>query len=265
MPPEFITPQDGHNKQDSEQAAIKRWLEKHVQTYGKLGITFLGDDLYAHQPTCEAILAAKCHFLFTCKPDSHKTLYEFLEGLDSLGKVQSLTINWRHGKKHYTDTYRFINNLPLRDSEDALSVNWCELVTTNTDGEIIYRNSFITDHLIRKGNIVDVIKAGRARWKIENENNNTLKTKGYNLEHNFGHGDQYLSQTLLSMNLLAFLFHTVLNLIDISYQLIRAKLPSRKTFFDDISALTRYMYFDDWQALMNFMMFGLKIKHHNSS
>jgi hypothetical protein len=265
LPPEFITPQDGHDKQDSEQAAIKRWLEKHVQTYGKLGITFLGDDLYAHQPTCEAILEAKCHFLFTCKPDSHKTLYEFLYGLDNLGKVQTVTINWRHGKKRYTDTYRFVNDLPLRDGEDALSVNWCELVTTNDKGKIIYRNSFVTDHLITNENIVDVIKAARARWKIENENNNTLKTKGYNLEHNFGHGSQYLSQLLLSMNLLAFLFHTVLSLIDISYQLIRAKLPSRKTFFDDIRALTRYMYFDDWQALMDFMMFGLKLKQENSS
>jgi len=265
LPPEFITPQDGHNKQDSEQAAIKRWLQKHVQTYGKLGITFLGDDLYAHQPTCEAIIAAKCHFLFTCKPDSHKTLYEFLDGLDNLGKVQSVTINWRHGKKHYIDTYRFINNLPLRDGDDALSVNWCELVTTNADGKVIYRNSFVTDHLITNENIVDVIKAGRARWKIENENNNTLKTKGYNLEHNFGHGDEYLSHILLSMNLLAFLFHTVLSLIDESYQLIRAKLPSRKTFFDDMRALTRYIYFDDWQTLMDFMMFGLKLKRQNSS
>ncbi len=29
-------------------------------------------------------------------------------------------------------------------------------------------------------------------WKVENENNNTLKTKGYHLEHNFGHGQKHL-------------------------------------------------------------------------
>ena len=51
--------------------------------------------------------------------------------------------------------------------------------------------------------------SGRARWKIENENNNTLKTKGYHLEHNFGHGQQHLSSLLDAMNILAFLFHTV--------------------------------------------------------
>ena len=45
----------------------------------------------------------------------------------------------------------------------------------------------------------------RGRWKIENENNNVLKTKGSHLEHNFGHGKQYLSAFMLSLNLLAFL------------------------------------------------------------
>jgi len=38
---------------------------------------------------------------------------------------------------------------------------------------------------------------GRARWKVENENNNVLKTKGYHIEHNFGHGNQHLASLLL--------------------------------------------------------------------
>ncbi len=45
---------------------------------------------------------------------------------------------------------------------------------------------------------------------IENENNHVLKTKGYHIEHNFGHGKQSLSAFLLRLNLLALLFHTVL-------------------------------------------------------
>jgi len=47
--------------------------------------------------------------------------------------------------------------------------------------------------------VAQVAQAGRGRWKIENENNNVLKTKGYHLEHNFGHGKQYLSATMLSL------------------------------------------------------------------
>lgn len=260
LPPEFITPQDGHEKQDSEHAATKRWLKEHAKVYRELGVTFLGDDLYDCQSICQAMLDEQCHFILTCKPNSHKTLYEWVSELDTIGKVTTVHVNWRHGKKHYVDTYRFINQVPLRDTDDALLVNWCELVTTNENAKVTYRNAFVTDHLITTENIIDVVKAGRARWKIENENNNTLKTKGYNLEHNFGHGTDYLSQLLLTMNLLAFLYHTVLHFVDTAYQLIRAKLPTRKTFFDDLRALTRYMYFDNWQCLMKFMRVGLEIE-----
>lgn len=265
LPPEFITPQDGHEKQDSEHAATKRWLKEHAKVYRELGVTFLGDDLYDCQPICQAMLDEQCHFILTCKPDSHKTLYEWLSELDTIGKVTTVKVNWRHGKKHYVDTYRFINQVPLRNSDDALLVNWCELITTNENGKVTYRNAFVTDHLITEKNSIDIVKTGRARWKIENENNNTLKTKGYNLEHNFGHGKEYLSQVLLTMNLLAFLYHTVLHFIDKAYQLIRAKLPTRKIFFDGVRELTRYMYFDNWQHLMRFMMDGLEIAPPNSS
>ena len=44
-----------------------------------------------------------------------------------------------------------------------------------------------------KDNVAEIAAAGRARWKIENEGFNVLKTKGYNLEHNFGHGIQNLA------------------------------------------------------------------------
>ena len=103
-------------------------------------------------------------------------------------------------------------------------------------------------------------QAGRGRWKIENENNNVLKTKGYHVEHNFGHGKPYLSATMLSLNLLAFLFHTVLDWSDEQYALLRQVLARRQTFFEDIRALTRYMVFESWHHLMDFMMKGLQLE-----
>ena len=96
--------------------------------------------------------------------------------------------------------------------------------------------------------------------KIENENNNVLKTKGYHLEHNFGHGKQYLSATMLSLNLLAFLFHTVLEWSGERYALLRQVLARRQTFFEDIRALTRYMVFESWHHLMDFMIKGLQLE-----
>ena len=62
-----------------------------------------------------------------------------------------------------------------------------------------------------------IANAGRARWKVENENNNVLKIKGYHLEHNFGHGQEHLAQLLVTLNLLAFLMHTILELMGGSY------------------------------------------------
>jgi hypothetical protein len=53
LPPEYIMPQDGHDKQDCERAAGKRWLAKHAQQVAPHGVTILGDDLYSNQPFCE--------------------------------------------------------------------------------------------------------------------------------------------------------------------------------------------------------------------
>lgn len=258
LQPEFITPQDGHKKQDCENAAGKRWLQQYGSYYSTLGATILGDDLYCKQPLCKAILDQGLNFILVCKPDSHQTLYEWVEEIHT-SQPNTLTVTRRHGKRIITDSYRWVNQVPLRDSDDALLVNWCELTTTNDKGKILYQNSFSTNHILTIDNITDVVRDGRARWKVENENNNTLKTKGYHLNHNFGHGKQFLSSFLATLNIIAFSLHTFLDIYDLNYQTIRKFLP-RKTFFDDVRALTRYLCFNDWQALMIFMINALKLK-----
>ena len=40
---------------------------------------------------------------------------------------------------------------------------------------------------------------------------------------------------------------------------IRKELPTRKTFFDDIRALTRYLYFENWDQMLSFMAKGLEL------
>lgn len=163
------------------------------------------------------------------------------------------------GKVEETYTYRYLNGVPLKDEDDALRVNWCEVIVTRPDGKVVYRNSFATNHTITNQTVADIVLAGRTRWKVENENNNTLKTKGYNLEHNFGHGKQHLSSVLATLNILSLLFHTLLELLDDKYKLLRAHLPTRKTFFDDLRALTRYLCFDSWDHLLTFMIQGLEL------
>jgi len=260
LEPEFITPQDGAKKQDCENAAAKRWLLRYANRYKDIGVTILGDDLYSRQPLCQLILDEGLNFILVCKPDSHQTLYEWVDSLQSTGHTTRLETKHRIGKKITTYTYRFVNEVPLRDGDDALKVNWCELVITSEKGQKTYQNSFMTNHLITKENVVEIVKAGRARWKIENENNNTLKTKGYHLEHNFGHGEKHLSSLLFTLNLLAFLFHTLMEMMDSRYQLIRQRLGHQTTFFDDVRALTRYHFFKNWDHLLQFMLKKLKIE-----
>jgi len=259
--PEFITPQDGHDKQDCETNAAKRWIDKNAKSYSQIGeITILGDDLYSRQPFCEKLLKADFHFILVCKPDSHKTLYEWVELLEEGKDIHTSTSRRWNGKIRETYTYRYANSVPLRDTEDALMVNWCEITICNEAGCILYKNAFITDHKIKESNVASIASSGRARWKIENENNNTLKTKGYHLKHNFGHGKKYLSQLLATLNILAFLIHTILEFVDEKYRLLRKSLPTRKTFFDDFRALTRYLCFGSWDHLMYFMLKGLEKK-----
>jgi hypothetical protein len=260
LEPEFIRPQDGHEKQDCERAAIKRWVKRNAERYARHAYTLLGDDLYACQPICELFLEAGFNFILVCKPDSHVALYEQIDFLAKNGVVEQLRRRHWNGRYAEMHHYRWVNEVPVRRGEDALLVNWCEIVITREDtGRRLYKNTFITNHPLTRNTVAPLVRDGRARWKSENETNNVLKTKGYHLEHNFGHGDQFLANFLLTLNLLAFLFHTLLALLDEPYQRLRQHLVARTDFFNDLRALLRYLLFDNWNHLMRFMLIGLEL------
>ena len=260
LEPEFISPQDGHEKQDCEREAIKRWIKRNAKHYPSHKYTLLGDDLYACQPICELFLEQDFNFILVCKPDSHVALYEQIDFLAKNGEVEQVRRRQWNGRYAQIEQYRFVNEVPLRRGEEALSVNWCEITITREDtGKRLYHNTFITNHTLNRSNVALIVRDGRARWKSENETNNVLKTKGYHLEHNFGHGQQHLANFMLTLNLLAFLFHTLLNLLDEQYRAVRQELVARQDFFNDLRALLRYMVFDNWKHLMHFMLVGLEL------
>ena len=170
-----IKPQDGHEKQDCEIEAGKRWLLTHGKYYAGYNTTLLGDDLYSRQPFCQAVKEAQMHFILVCKEDSHLLLYEtvaFLEAQGVLGKYQKRRWNGKFGEIY---TYRYASQLPLRGGSDAMRVNWVELTIIHEEtGEIIYKNAFVTDFEVLETTVDAIARDGRARWKIENENNNIL-------------------------------------------------------------------------------------------
>jgi hypothetical protein len=259
--PEFITPQDGQEKQDCELNAAKRWVQREQATLRLYQAVLLGDDLYSKQPLCAWIEASQCAFIFVCHRQSHPTLYAVVDAIAELGRLPTFSYRQWNGRHGEIWTYRYLNALPLRSGEEALSVNWCEVVITHeeTDG-VLYRNEWVTNLSLDETNTPEIVACGRARWKSENENNNVLKNHGYHLEHNFGHGQKHLSTTLLTLNLLAFLLHTIAHVADEVYQQIRRSLGSRRTFFNDIRALMRYLIFPDWHSLLSFMFVQLELE-----
>ncbi|MDP2902500.1 MAG: hypothetical protein Q8N96_05275 [Methylovulum sp.] len=171
------------------------------------------------------------------------------------GAVKTLEKSRWNGKQRLTGRYRYVNQVPLRDSDDALMVNWCEVTITNAKQDLVYRNAWATSHTIDEHNIAQIIAAGRARWKIENENNNNvIKNHGHHFEHNFGHGKQHLSNFLATLNLLAFLTHTAPEWLDEAYLAVRRAAPSRRAFFENLRTLLQFIPFDNWQQLMQFML-----------
>lgn len=255
LEPEFITPQDGHEKQDCEQQAIKRWVKRNARRFTPWSVTILTDDLHCHQPLCELLKQHEMHFILTCKPESHQAMYEELALLERVeGAIGSKVVRKWKGRYQERWIYRWAERLPLRKTADTLWVNWCELTILNeATGERLYHCSWATDHAVSEQNIEEIVASGRSRWKIENQGFNVLKNRGYNFEHNYGHGQEHLSALLLTLLLLAFLFHTALSLGSRIYREVRRELVSRRTFFNDLRALTRYMHFADWQHLLNFM------------
>ncbi|MGH9520858.1 MAG: ISNCY family transposase, partial [Terriglobales bacterium] len=246
LPPEFIAPQDGAEKQDCERNAAKRWLAAHGPTVARYRPIYLGDDLFACQPIAAAMQNGGGSFILTCKPSSHQTIAEYLDGAELDEHRQTVG---QPGKRA-THIYRWLAGVPLRGGEDALTVNWFSIEIRDAKGRRTYANSFVTDLPITAETVAALAACGRARWKIENETFNVLKTNGYNLEHNFGHGKKTLASVLVTLNLLAFAYHTVSQLCLLAWRTALAARGARYRFFEHLRTITAYIVFDDWPDLL---------------
>ena len=207
---------------------------------------FLGDDLFACQPIAEAMQAAGGNFILTCKPASHRTISEYLHGATLQEHRETVC---KRGKRTVT-RYRWLADVPLRDSADALRVNWFSIEMFDPRGKRTYRNSFLTDLPVTAETVADLAACGRARWKIENETFNVLKCGGYNLEHNFGHGKDTLASVLVVLNLLAFAYHTVAALAVAAWRKAVAAKGATYRFLEHLRTITTYVVFRDWAHLL---------------
>ena len=246
LPPEFIAPQDGAEKQDCERNAARRWLARHGPAVSHLRPVFLGDDLFACQPIATAGQQAGGHFIFTCEPASHQTITEYLNGAE-LEEHRESTVT--RGKR-CTTIYRWLSAVPMRATDDALNVNWFSIEILNGKGKRTYHNSFVTDLPVTTGDVADLAACGRARWKIENETFNVIKTNGYHLEHSFEHGNETLAAVLVTLDLLAFAFHTAARLAVLAWREAVIARGATYRFFEHSRTVTAYVVFETWDHLL---------------
>jgi len=246
LPPEFIAPRDGAEKQDCERNAAKRWLARHGSAVAHLRPIVLGDDLFACQPIAAAVREDGGNFIFTCKLTSHPTIAEYLGGAELEQHRQTVVTR---GKRTAT-IYRWLSAVPIRATADALIVNWFSIEIQNAKGKPTYYNSFVTDLPVTSATVAELAACGRARWKIENETFNVLKTTGYHLEHNFGHGKDTLAALLVSLNLLAFAFHTAARLAVLAWRQAVIARGATYRFFEHLRTVTAYVVFENWDHLL---------------
>jgi len=247
LAPESIQNKDGTKKQDCEINASKRIISKIRKAHPKLKIIITGDGLYSKQPFINELKKSGMSYILVAKPTDHKILFEWVDELTGLGDGSEFEIKDSKGKRY---VYQWINKVPLNGTQDADEVNFFQFKIINKAGKITFKNSWVTDILIDKKNIKDLVKGGRARWKIENETFNTLKNQGYHLEHNFGHGNKNLSMVFFMLNLLAFFTHQILELTDPLYQQCRQDFSSRKEFWNQIRCTFRFMVFKNWETML---------------
>ena len=235
--------------QDCELTAGKRLIARLRGEHPQLALIVIGDDLYSHVPFIEQLQLLRQHYVLVAKPSSHPTLLAAVAAAE--GTEQSQTGQWTAGSSagQTTYTYHLVRDMPLA-LESAVRVTYVEIWEHNVGGKLLYHNSWVTDLDVDAANVAVVGQIGRTRWKIENEQFNVHKNHGYELTHNYGHGQQTLSMVFYLLNLLAYVAHVVLALGDRLYQRCRAQ-ESRRELWNALRTLVNALLVESWLSLLH--------------
>ncbi|WP_422445563.1 hypothetical protein [Endozoicomonas sp. ALB091] len=191
---------------------------------------------------------------------SHPSLYESVDELDKADQVVRYQYTDEEGYRHW---FRFVNDVPVNKSHKETLVNYLEYVEIDPKGNKKYVNTWITDIKLTRENVAKVMRGGRARWKIENETFNTLKTQGYHLEHNYGHGEQHLATNLACLTFTAFLINQIEQLACKFFQQALEAKKSKKALWLGIRGLFDWFVIDNWEDVYTAIIGGrsVSLKH----
>ena len=241
--PEAITRQDGATKNDCESNAAKRLLPAINQALPGMRLIVLQDAIGADGPNIKMIKNHGNSYIITVTADDQVSLYNNVLQRFSQNEGNEFEITDEDG---ITKGYRFINGVALNKTYPDILVNFLDYWEYK-DGKKIYSHQWITDIEQTRENVNAVMRAGRARWKVENETFNTLKNLGYNLEHNYGHGKQYLSTVFATLMMLAFLVDQVQEHVCVVFRAARNMFYSRRALWEEMRGLFRGFFIKCWE------------------
>lgn len=228
---EAIEKQDGIIKNDCELNAAKRLQSNLYEAYKGMPFIMVEDALYANGPHIKQIKENGWDFIINVKPKSHKTLFKLFEARKLRGQLKTHTL--KEGK--HTHHFYWMNNVPLNNQADQ-RVNFMYYEEYSSKGKV-RRFSWVTSIQLRKSNVCEMMRGGRARWKIENEAFNTLKNQGYHFKHNYGHGHNHLSDVMARLMLLAFLSDQMIQCFDRLFNLIWKAAGARVRIWETMRAV----------------------------
>ena len=252
--PEPIIKQDGTEKNDCERNAAKRFIAKLRQDHPHLKFIITEDSLSSNAPHIETLHDHDCHYILGVKEGDHAYLFKQVQAAEEAGRVTSYD---RHDRAAgVVHRFRFVNDLPLNESRADIRVNVIDYWEVGLDK--VQHFSWVTDLQVSKRNVYTLMRAGRARWKIENETFNTLKNQGYNFEHNYGHGEQNLSVVLATMMMLAFLVDQTQQLCCALFRAVWTKLGSKRLLWERMRALFYDYRLESMCELLEALFYGFE-------
>ncbi len=234
--------------QDCELTASKRLIARLRREHPQMALMVIGDDLYSHVPFGEQLQHLRLPYVLVAKPAAHPTLMAAVAAAEAQGVSQQGKWHDRSGTRRRIYTYRILRQLPLAVA-GTVRVTYGEVWEHNPGGELLYHNSWITDLDVDEANVAVVVTIGRTRWKIENEQFNVQKNHGYELTHNYGHGQHTLSMVFYLLNLLAYVAHVIVELGDRLYQRCRAQ-ESRQELWAALRTALHVVLVESWHQLL---------------
>jgi len=254
LAPEPIIKQDGERKNDCERNAAKRFMAQLRADHPAEAFIITEDALSANAPHIRELQKYNLRFILGVKAGDHAFLFEQVAQAHQAGQTTEYDVS----HKGVTHRFCFINQVALNASNQDIRVNFIEY--WEIKGDKVQHFCWITDLPVTKLNIFDLMRGGRARWKIENETFNTLKNQGYNFDHNYGHGQQNLSVNFALLMMLAFLVDQVQQLAFPLFQAVLKKEGSRKRLWQHLRALFYTLEFASLEDIFRALLYGYKVK-----